>query len=79
EFVTHFVSDVRDDADPAGGSVHIHCTDVAGEWTLLPGDPPAQAGEYVVTREHSKCDCAMRGSASDLLLVLWRRIGIDQI
>jgi hypothetical protein len=56
------------------GSVHIHCTDVAGEWTTRPdGD------RIVTTREHAKGDAAMRGGASDLLLALWRRVPLDAV
>ncbi|MEN9643977.1 MAG: hypothetical protein RL238_646 [Actinomycetota bacterium] len=51
-----------------GGSVHIHCTDVAGEWTIREG-----ADGFEVTREHAKGDCAIRGAAHDILLALWRR------
>ena len=69
EFLTHMLSYVIADASAVGGSVHLHCTDVAGEWTVRPSDD----GAHVVTREHSKGDAAMRGTASDLLLVLWRR------
>jgi len=68
EFLTHMLGDVVADAAAIGGSVHLHCTDVAGEWTVRPG-----AGKQVVTREHAKGDAALRGEASDLLLVLWRR------
>lgn len=50
------------------GSVHIHCTDVAGEWTIR-----EEEGGFTVTREHAKGDCAIRGAASDILLALWRR------
>jgi uncharacterized protein (TIGR03083 family) len=53
-----------------GGSVHIHCTDVPGEWTIFEG---SEAGEFDVTREHAKGDAALRGAATDILLVLWRR------
>ena len=49
--------------------MHLHCTDVAGEWTVRPND----AGGFDVTREHAKGDCAIRGAASDILLALWRR------
>lgn len=50
------------------GSVHIHCTDVAGEWTIR------ENGEgFDITREHAKGDCAIRGNAHDILLALWRR------
>ena len=75
EFFTHMISDVIADAMEAGGSVHLHCTDVAGEWTVRPSDDGAQ----IVTREHEKGDAAMRGTASDLLLVLWRRQNVTQV
>ncbi|MCU1395145.1 MAG: hypothetical protein JWM34_3573 [Ilumatobacteraceae bacterium] len=74
EFVEHMLPDIADDAEPVGGSVHIHCGDVAGEWTIRPaGD------EFDVTREHAKGDCALRGDASNLLLALWRRVGAEAI
>jgi uncharacterized protein (TIGR03083 family) len=75
EFLTHFVDDIAEGAELVGGSVHIHCTDVDGEWTIRPrtaGDPGAADG-FEVTREHAKGDCALRGPATDLLLALWRR------
>jgi uncharacterized protein (TIGR03083 family) len=52
-----------------GGSVHLHCTDVDGEWTLQTDD-----GLLRVERGHAKGDAALRGPASSLLLVLWRRL-----
>lgn len=68
EFLTWFIADAADGAAPVGGSVHLHCTDVAGEWTVRPsGDG------WDVTREHAKGDAAIRGAASDILLALWRR------
>jgi uncharacterized protein (TIGR03083 family) len=70
EFLQHFLERRTDDSVPPGGSVHIHCTDVAGEWTVR---PTASAIEFVVVREHAKGDCAIRGPASDILLALWRR------
>jgi uncharacterized protein (TIGR03083 family) len=57
-----------------GGSVHIHCGDVPGEWTLMPDD-----GGVRVTREHAKGDCALRGTASDLALAVWRRLPLDAV
>ena len=74
EFLEHFLPDVVEGSAPVEGSVHIHCGDVAGEWTVR----PAPNG-YDVTREHAKGDCALRGAASDLLLVLWRRLRADAI
>lgn len=50
------------------GSLHIHSTDVDGEW-LVTND----ANGYRVDREHAKGDAALRGSANDLLLALWSR------
>jgi uncharacterized protein (TIGR03083 family) len=71
EFVHVMVkSNTREEEVPLIGSVHIHCTDVDGEWLIVPTD----TSDVVVTREHSKGDCAIRGSASSLVLALWRRI-----
>lgn len=70
EFLMWFAGEPAPDAPAAGGSVHLHCADVAGEWTLR----PAGAGGFEITREHAKGDCAIRGTASDILLALWRRI-----
>jgi uncharacterized protein (TIGR03083 family) len=69
EFLHHFRDEADVDAAPVGGSVHLHCTDVAGEWTVRLDD----AGAAVVTREHAKGDAAIRGAASEILLALWRR------
>ena len=73
EFLEHFIASDGAIADDVGGSVHLHCTDVEGEWTIRNEDG------FVVRREHSKGDCALRGAASDLLLVLWRRLPLDTI
>ena len=64
----------NDGAEPAGGTVHLHCTDGAGEWLFVP-----QGGGFAVTRGHLKGDAAVRGGASDLLLALWRRISPDRL
>ncbi len=68
EFLAHFLSNAAEGAEPVSGSVHLHCGDVAGEWTVREGEDG-----FVVAREHSKGDCAIRGAASDILLALWRR------
>jgi uncharacterized protein (TIGR03083 family) len=75
EFLTHMLGDGSPDAEPVGGSVHLHCTDVAGEWTVRPRDTHG----FEVSREHAKGDAAMRGAASDILLVLWRRRDLSTI
>ena len=54
------------------GSVHLHCADVPGEWTVREG-----TDGFDVVREHSKGDCAIRGAASDILLALWRRVPLE--
>ena len=54
------------------GSLHVHCTDVPGEWTIHP-----DGNGLAVSRQHGKGDAAMRGPASTLLLVLWGRLAAD--
>ncbi len=52
-----------------GGTVHLHCTDIEGEWML-----DITGGIVRVTKEHGKGAAAIRGTASDLVLGLWGRI-----
>ena len=61
--------------EPVGGSVHLHCTDVTGEWFVVDGEH----GSMVTTRQHTKGDCAIRGDAADLLLALWRRLPLTDV
>jgi len=75
EFLAFFLPVVKADAAPLGGSVHVHCTDADGEWTITTGDD----GAYIVTRDHAKDDTALRGDAHDLLMVLWRRVPLDTV
>ncbi len=75
EFLTYMLPDPRSGEDPLPGSVHLHATDTPGEWVVRPGPD----GAPVVTAEHAKGDAAIRGPASDLLLVLWRRVGLDAV
>lgn len=70
EFLYVMVPHVREGQPIVGGSVHVHCTDVEGEWLAVPGE----GDQLVVTREHAKGSCALRGTANDLLLLMWRRI-----
>jgi len=74
EFLFHFLTNAAQRDKPVDGSVHIHCGDVAGEWTIRPTE-----GGFDISREHAKGDCALRGGASDLLLTLWRRCPLDSI
>ena len=75
EFLFQMIGRVSPGAGAAGGSVHLHCTDVDGEWTVR----PQADGSLAVTREHAKGDAAIRGAASDLLLVLWRRLPLEAV
>ncbi len=59
---------------PDSGSVHLHSTDAPGEW-LIRFDGDAMH----VTREHAKGDVAVRGPASDLLLVLYGRKPTNEV
>jgi len=70
--VTHPRTMARERATPPAGSLHVHCTDVAGEW-LAWYDPAHQGGGYHFTREHAKGDAALRGPAADILLALYHR------
>ena len=56
---------------PLSGTAHLHCTDIEGEWFLHP--------DGRVERTHAKGDVALRGSASDLLLVLYTRKPLDAV
>jgi uncharacterized protein (TIGR03083 family) len=58
-----------------GKVLHVHVTDeevAAGEWMIRPA-----AGGVTVEPGHGKGDVAVRGPASDLLLVLMRRVPPD--
>jgi len=60
------------DALPRHGTIHLHATDVDGEWlvTLGPGGISYEHG-------HAKGDVALRGTASDLFLWCWNRVPVD--
>jgi uncharacterized protein (TIGR03083 family) len=59
---------------PAGKVLHLHVTDdgIDGEW-LIRRDPDGIS----VRAGHGKGDAALRGPASELLLVLVRRLPVD--
>ena len=74
EFLEHFSDAAAEGSAPIGGSVHLHSTDGEGEWLVT---EPVPLGRLEVAREHAKGDVAVRGGASDLLLLLWRRVDLD--
>jgi uncharacterized protein (TIGR03083 family) len=71
EFFQHTAAARREGAGPVAGSVHLHAIDADGEWTVSEDE----AGALVVERGHRRGDAAVRAPASDLLLLLYRRIG----
>lgn len=76
EFCDTVLAHRREGHPGPGGSVHLHCTDIAapgrGEWMIR----EAPDATLEVTREHAKGTCALRGEAVTLLLVLWRRLPV---
>jgi uncharacterized protein (TIGR03083 family) len=56
-----------------GETIHLHQTDGDGEWIVTLGD------RITVERGHTKADTAVRGTGSDLLLMLWRRVPPSQL
>ncbi len=60
EFFTVFLPRLADNfGDVGDGTVHLHCTDVEGEWLIT-----SAGGEVTVAREHAKGDVAARGRRS---------------
>jgi len=57
-----------------GETVHLHCTDIEGEWVIAFAPDGLQ-----VERVHAKGDLAVRGSASDLLLWCSGRAGVESL
>jgi uncharacterized protein (TIGR03083 family) len=74
EFLTFFVPRWGKDALSLGETLHFHCTDIDGEWFLTGSD-----NDVIVTREHAKGDIAVRGAASDLMLLLWGRTSTSEV
>ena len=56
---------------PILGTVHLHCTDTDGEWFVHT--------DGRVEPIHAKGDVAIRGAAADLLLALYKRVGLDGV
>lgn len=76
EFLTLAIPRVvtRDGIELPDGSLHVHCTDVDGEWMV----ERAEHG-LVVSREHGKADVALRGPAMALQLLLCGRVAGEEV
>jgi uncharacterized protein (TIGR03083 family) len=77
EFFDNFTAVLGFEERELGGSgetIHLHCTDTAGEW-LLHLDPDVLR----VERLHAKGDVAARGAASNLALFVLGRVDPDQL
>jgi uncharacterized protein (TIGR03083 family) len=57
-----------------GETIHLHATDVDGEWVLTMAP---EGGTWA--HAHTKADVAARAPASDLLLVLWNRLPLSTV
>lgn len=68
------VADDQENLAGDGELIHLHRTDGQGEWLIRLGPDGAE-----VSRGHEKGDVAVRGTASDLLLMLWGRIPWDRL
>jgi uncharacterized protein (TIGR03083 family) len=73
EVLTVFVPSLGAARSPGDGrTVHLHATDIDGEWVIRFED-----GDVVVEPGHLKGDAAVRGPADELLLWLWGRVPLD--
>ncbi len=83
EFLRWHAGEPLDGAEPVGGTVHLHCTDLDDHVAEGTDDRSAAVGEWLVTslqdgwatftREHAKGDAAVRGRSHDLFMWCWRR------
>lgn len=75
EFFEHTAAARREGTASMGGTVHLCATDADGDWTV--SEEPN--GALAVERGHRRGDAAARATASDLLLLLYRRIGPGEV
>jgi uncharacterized protein (TIGR03083 family) len=74
EYLMTFLPRWKGKLDHVGGTIHLHCTDVDGEWLVRFDD-----GTPTVERAHAKGDVAARGPASDLVLMMWGRVPAEAL
>lgn len=73
EFLEHSTPGRYQEAAPLSGAVHLHATDTEGEWVISEDE----SRNLSIVRPHEEADVSLTATASDLLLTLYRRIGID--
>ena len=59
----------RDRLRGEGGTLHLHCTDVHGEWLLR-----RTAEGFAYEPGHAKGDAVLRGPAAELMRLLTKRL-----
>lgn len=57
-----------------GSSIHVHSTDVAGEWMMR-----FRRDGLEVAQGCDAADCSIQATASDLYLFLWNRMGSEDL
>ena len=72
EFYGFFVSERLPAVFAGNGTLHLHAVDVDGEWMIT-----RNSDGIDVDHSHGKGDVAAPGTASNLLLFVWRRQGSD--
>jgi uncharacterized protein (TIGR03083 family) len=72
ELLENFVPLVADALRGQGATLHLHATDADGEWQLTFAPDGLE-----IERSHAKADAAVRGPASEILLLLWNRRSLD--
>lgn len=74
EFLDVFLAHRTDGPLERRVRVHLHRTDGPGEWLIDAGPEGLR-----VERGHERGDAAVRASAQDLLLLLWRRRAVEDV
>jgi len=74
EFLEHSTPGRFPDVEPLSGSVHLHASDTEGEWVIKEDEDR----KLSIVRGHGHSDVALSATASDLLLILYRRFGPEQ-
>jgi uncharacterized protein (TIGR03083 family) len=70
--MVHFAEDAAE-LTGGGEAVRLRTTDVPGEWTVVAGPDGA------IVDADGDADATIEGDASDLVLVLWRRLPLDAV